>query len=583
MLYYPKNWDIVVFNKIVYFCLIIISPVAAKASLFDQDKMLSDLDIIKNTFEVRYAPADWKMSYTNWDLDEQIVLAKMAVLERDHVSIKEYQRIAKKFFGSTKDYHVGISFYSTEEAFLPFRVHGANGKYFVAWVYAPLFAGLKEPLRKGDEVVLFDGKPTHEVIQLLREKEFGNPESETDQALAESTLTMRLGSEGHIVPSGPVTVTVRHAGTNEITTYRLNWFYHPEKITRSHFPFLAPKELSFASGEAHPFFYKDMSTPLYKNYKAALSRRSKRLGTDDDEDEFIGADTSFIPNLGEKVWDSGQDNPFHAYIYLSPEGRKIGYVRIPHYGGGSYSAEKFADVLLEMQATADALVIDQVNNPGGSVFYMYALASMLSDTPLQVPKHEMTITQEDVFFALENEPDLEEVHTDERASEVIGRTLWGYPVTYEVAQSMLKYFRFIIREWHAGRTLTNADYIYGLDYLQPYPTVQFTKPILFLVNQLDFSCGDFMPAILQDNGRATIMGARTAGAGGYVLSHSYPNLFGIESYSFTGSLAQRVNLDPIENLGVTPDIEVELTERDLEFGYRDYVSEIHRAVNGLFE
>jgi hypothetical protein len=42
-----------------------------------------------------------------------------------------------------------------------------------------------------------------------------------------------------------------------------------------------------------------------------------------------------------------------------------------------------------------------------------------------------------------------------------------------------------------------------------------------------------------------------------------------------------LNGNPIENLGVTPDIEVHFTPRDLEEGYPDYINAIHEAVREL--
>jgi C-terminal processing protease CtpA/Prc len=150
-------------------------------------------------------------------------------------------------------------------------------------------------------------------------------------------------------------------------------------------------------------------------------------------------------------------------------------------------------------------------------------------------------------------------------------------------QGVVKYMRFIIREWNEGRTFTDPEYIYGVDYLKPYPKGNYSKPLLLLVNELDFSCGDFLPATMQDNKRAKILGMRTAGAGGYVLEHSYPNLFGVQGFSFTGSIAQRADLNPIENLGVIPDIIVEPTVRDLEQNYVDYTAKIHKAVNDLLK
>ena len=566
----------------------------------NKEKMLDNLDIIKNTFDVYYAPYQWKKTYADWDLEEKISQAKDSVEVIEPITLKDYHRILKDFFHSTKDYHVGIYFYSTEEAYLPFRIHGSQGKYFIAWVYNPVFSGLKDPLSVGDEVVLFDSVSVHDLVKDLRLRDFGNAESSTDQALAESALTMQTGEEGYNVPSGPVTLTVRHAGTKNVTTYRLNWYYNPEYVSSPLNPFDVAQKANLMTqvgghyhlknGERYPlgkhsFFGKEMVTPKYKKYKDACRRRLKAFQADmqeDEDDNFIGSTKSFVPVLGEKVWNAGKSLPFDAYIYLSPEGKKIGYVRIPHYMGGNYSADKFSQIISKFEIDADAVVIDQLNNPGGSVFYMYALASMLSPYPLEVPSHEMAITQEDVYFALEGEEDLEDVHFDEDAWEVIGSNLWGYPVDAILARQMLGYFQFIINEWEAGRTLTRSEYIYGVKHLTPHPKVQCSKPLIVLTNNLDFSCADFFPAILQDNQRAKILGTRTAGAGGYILSHEYPNLFGIRDYTFTASLAKRCDDEPIENLGVTPDIEVELTPYDLEFNYSDYVKSIHKAVRELF-
>ena len=177
-------------------------------------------------------------------------------------------------------------------------------------------------MRKGDEVLLFNQKPIDEVVQNVKTSEFGNPESKTDQSLAEETLTMRVGSAGHKVPSGPVTFTVRHAGTNEVTTYQMNWIYLPEEISGSLSPILAAAEaklLQYGSkgyqlvnsqqkkplGE-HPFFYSDMSAPFYSHYKSGLLKRDQALFTalqksgqtyadEEEDDSFIGSDKSFIP------------------------------------------------------------------------------------------------------------------------------------------------------------------------------------------------------------------------------------------------------------------------------------------------
>lgn len=598
------------YNKLLQTLLIttlLFTPVAGFTGISSQDtkdRMVMDLDIIKNTFEIKYAPADWKKFYADWDLQNEMDRAKVKVLESPDITIKDYQRIVLEFFNSTKDYHVGVSFYSTEAAMLPFRVHSAKGKYYVAWVLDYLFVGLKDPMKKGDEVLLFNGRPIDEVVQELKKSEYGNPSSATDQALAESSLTMRTGAAGNIVPKGPVTITVRHIGSNQITTYRLNWFYLPEEVNGSLSPFIVAAECKLMQTEGtyynltkssfkkplgeHPFFYKDMTTPLYRQYKKGVLRRKiafdrfmKEEGIvadSDDDDDFLGGKASFVPTLGKILWEAPQNDPFKAYIYLNKEGRKIGYIRIPHYSAGSQSAEKFAEIINVLEEGTEALVVDQLNNPGGSLFYMYALASMLTDQPLIVPKQKMTITQEDVYFALDDLSELEQVKTDSEARALFGSNIAGYPVDLDFAKGVVEYLRFIINEWNSGRQLTDSDYLYGLEYLKPHLKGYYSKPVLLLVNELDFSCGDFLPAILQDNKKAKILGTRTAGAGGYVLEHSYPNLFGIQGFTFTGSIAERIDSNPIENLGVTPDVFVELTQKDLEENYTDYCAEIHKTL-----
>jgi C-terminal processing protease CtpA/Prc len=105
--------------------------------------------------------------------------------------------------------------------------------------------------------------------------------------------------------------------------------------------------------------------------------------------------------------------------------------------------------------------------------------------------------------------------------------------------------------------------------------------MLVYVDELCFSCGDFVPAILQDNGRAILFGKRTAGAGGYVLGVKHPNLNGIRGFTLTGSIAERKDLQPIENLGVTPDIAYELTIDDARHGYRDLANHLKKAITEI--
>jgi len=552
-------------------------------------KMIADLDIIKNTFEVMYAPKDWKKSYAGWDLDEQISLAKSQVHSNPNMSIKEFQSVLKGFCNSTRDYHVGITFYSTEAAYLPFRVQsGGQGRYFLTWIDN---VQVPPTWNVGDEVLLFDGIPTDDAIAQIKSTDLGNPESLTDQGLAEIFLTARLGSLGKQVPKGRVFVTLKHRdGT--VFDYPMRWDYTPEKIT--HTPFAQAMAMSFNKKDAgansssmpkkslwsHSFFKKEMTAGFYKGYLDALSPYKG------DEARLIGSRIGFLPDLGQLIWASDYTSYFDAYLYENEQHQIIGYVRIPDYLGIDAGAREFQHLMDLFERTSDALVIDQTNNPGGHLFHVYALGSMLSEYPLHVPSHRVSLTQEDIYFAYDA---LDEIHSTEMGrlmahedtEDAEEPTLTGYPITLNVIFGLIRYFNFIIDEWDAGRSITQVAPMYGIDYIWPSPSVQYTKPILFMVNHLAFSCGDFLPAILQDNNRATIFGTRTAGAGGYVLSHAYPNRFGISHFSFTGSIAERVDSSVLENLGVVPDIIYEVTAADLQNNYKDYVNAVNAAVMDL--
>ena len=554
-----------------------------------RQRMLHDLDNMSNIIHAHYAPIHWKKSYLGWDLDEQIEMAKARVLDADTISVKAYQRILRDLFRSMQDYHVNIRFHSTEKATLPFEIEGAEGRYFIHYINRDRLSPLNYPLQEGDELLEFDGRPVDEVVQELKKRELCSTKVGTDQAIAERMLTVRSGDSGMVVPRGPVTIGVKSRVTGKATAYQLIWDYTAERVrdvveTKGLPGLGSPQDLS-----EHPF----LSRPLMASMTDLI-----------DEDELdaselrnphaIGAYRSFIPPPGKVLWEAEPyDQPFYWYIYETKDRKRVGYVRIPHYVGMGRrcfnfdsvdeAVRRFAKIIERMEDLTDVLVIDQVNNPGGLKPYLYALASMLTEKPLYAPKERIAITQEEVRQAVEALQYFEQVRDDDDAQFLLGgrQTLCGLPVNYQFIRFFVEYCHFIIDQWNEGKMLTDPVHWVGMDHINPHARVRYTKPILLLVNQLDFSGGDYFPAVMKDSKRVTVFGSRTAGAGGFVYWESYPNAFGVSGFSLTGSLAERIDSNPIENLGVTPDIEYNMTPFDLQYGYAGYVSAIQRSVNKL--
>jgi len=568
--------------------------------------MLKDLDIIKNTYEVKYAPAEWKKTYMGWDLDDQINQAKSLIQIAGPLTVKDYQKILHAFFISMNDYHVHESYFSTELAILPFTVSGVNGKYFFSEVHRELlevmlefglYKGAEIP-EVGNEILIFDSQPVYDAVQDVKFREVGNSDSKTTEAIAESFLTKRLGALGHRVPEGINCIQFINNG-GQLIEAEIEWFYNPESIaSKSNKVKTQDKKTKrFGKVMINPTAQK-LKGDFSQVYKKILGKRLKgKMNSAEIETKATKALDTTSLTLGKIIWKWKPNSLFDAYIYQLPNSKKrIAYIRLDTFYPSSdpeivnaFAAE-FAELVSFFQSKSDALVINQVDNPGGWVFYVYGIASMLSDKPLAVPAHRLCITQEDVAEAIDdldgglddqknNEEDDVDIITAMPGQE--NEIILGYAIDDNFEKGLKDFSEFIINEWNAGKTCTSLVYPYGVERLTPHPSARYTKPILLIVDKSDFSGADFFPAILQDNKRAIIFGEKTAGAGGFVSTHNYPNQFGLEVYTYTASIAERANGQTIENLGVTPDIAYEITESDFRNGYKGYIKAINKAVEGM--
>jgi C-terminal processing protease CtpA/Prc len=522
-----------------------------------KEPMKQELVFIKNQFAQGYAPLLWKQQTFNLSLDEELRLAQNKVDECQ--TMRECRNAVVQFLASTRDYHVGYSFYSTEMSTLPLTIKSFEGKFIVVEVDDKKLDQKLIPIAVGDEVLEFNGNAIAEEAQKLFEHEVVNVEV-TDRAYADLMLTRRRASRNYNVPKGTVDLKVKSNKEDKIYDVQLTWEYKPDSFARIDRPQKKSK-LGFRLPQMLSMKALEMSN--------AASPYS------------LGTRESFLPAFGDKIWESEAENTFDAYIFKNEIGKLIGVVRIPSYTPDDEikAVEQFGKIIERFQKVTDGMIIDQNNNPGGSVFYLYALASMLTDKALHTPKHKMAITYSEVQEAIDITKQLKDVTDNESAVKEMGSDLSGYPVSYQVVTMIRNFADFILAEWKAGKKLSSPYYIWGVDKINPNVKVQYTKPILVLTNELDFSGGDFFPAIMQDNKRVTVVGQRTAGAGGYVHSMEYPSAFGLTQIGYTGSIAERLSLNPIENLGVTPDILLPMTVEDVRNEFKPYRDAVMKVMN----
>lgn len=553
--------------------------VSASAKL--QRHMIGDLETVEGILRHNYAPKTWKEQYFGWDLDTEVQKAKTRLHANDQLTLKDFQHILAQFLKTTNDYHVGILYRSKESASLPFRVLRAQDHYYFSFIDRSRLPLSAFPYKIGDELVLFDGRPTHEVVQELRLNEVGFASEETDLGIATTLLTCRVGALGNEVPRGEVLLGIKSKKNDTLEYEELEWNYNSGNL-RERAVRQAVKVAADYTGktfyQTHRMLRKRMEIPTLDRLKNQLGAW-QRFSND-----YIGSRKSYIPYLSANenaIWRSDNDCPYHAYIYRDENERPIGYIRLCTFDFGEAEFNEFKEIIALMQQKTDALVIDQINNPGGIYLHMYAILSLLTDKPLNPPKHRVAVTKEDIEEAKEMIAEVDMIETDEFARFIYGDSFDGYRVTLTFAKGIKNYLTQLTDEWNAGHTLTYPLNLLGVETIEPDQSVHYTKPILVVVNGLSISCGDFFPAILQDNNRAVIFGTKTAGAGGYVTKHSYPNRSGIENIHYTSSIALRSNDSTLENLGVTPDIIYQITDNDVQHGFKGYRDAINNAVNQL--
>lgn len=532
-----------------------------------QNDMQYELDTIYNHFLLYYAPLQWKEDHLKLELDKEKEKIQEAIDNNPAMDIATFRSMVRNFLFSLHDYHVAPTFLATEAAVLPFTVQEAQGRFFISWIDPTALAEETTSLAVGDEIVLWDGVPISQVINNMVENE-RHAAPKTDLAKTVVYLTMRTASQGMRVPQGAVTLQVKKNKSEEYKTYSLTWKYFSEK---------------------NPSFGSSLRSKKLSRSKLDLLLDSPLLnptsidGDFDSTPEFIesyplptGYHNSKIPPLGELLWHSDEKALFDAYIALGEDGRRIAFVRIATYtlpeSNKNYLAyvKEFSDLIKRFEMESDLLVIDQRDNPGGAVFYAYALASTLISTPIQLPLRQIALNSDIVSEASDILQNWELLWQNKE-------NLDGLLLSNESKEEARNFYTYLLEEWRQGNTVTPPTF-FTMRYLLPHESGSYTKPLFILVNEMAGSSGDLFPALLQDNGRAVIIGERTAGAGGSVRKFSFLSLFGLAQVSYTWTLTWRADGNPIEDLGVTPDIPYALTAEDLQSNYHPFVSFLQKTI-----
>jgi C-terminal processing protease CtpA/Prc len=325
----------------------------------------------------------------------------------------------------------------------------------------------------------------------------------------------------------------------------------------------------------------DGFAPRERPIWTAAWRDDADTGSDEEEDTeppgsgtgrwlSVGMTHSLVEPLGTEVWKLAPEitakTRYTAAIYQLADGRQVGFIRVPRYSHDRRAAAEFVKIIDRFNASTTALIFDQTYNPGGSLFQMYALLANLTAQALPVPLHEVKLGEDDAA----------------EARDVLDRVEYGdqLPQQDRPTPELIQWSRFVVDHVKKGPgVLSERVPLFGVSHIEPAPN-PYTKPIFVLINELTFSAAEFLAAILQDNQLATLVGVRTAGAGGCAKTFQLPpGLLDDMKITLTWTVAWRTNGNPIENVGVHPDIHLEMTPNDIRNNNCDYRQGVLAAID----
>lgn len=581
-----------------------------------------EIDSLFHTIETNYGPLQYKQRSINLDWSRTKSDYRNQMLNA--ASTTEFYLIAARLLGELKDAHVHSELPSSYEAKLPFQLTYVEGKTVVNFISGKLVREKTCKISIGDELVALDGQSPDQIRQGLGAvRGLGNVRS--DLGYLTRNITSRSEKNGSPIPTGTNPIAKLEfktaAGASLFCDVAWNTSGSPLVDLKPGSEYL---NSTWGAKSDKPLRAFIENLILLQNKLVLLQAplpMDGLLAAKPDKDEKglkvdIGHKKPLYP-MPKTYHEFEAPSLMKSLIQMSGmqagtflhHGRTVGYLRIPDYVAGNPIFSQFAlrYIMYKMQDEAQYLIIDQMNNPGGYVSFSDNIVESL--TGKLDKQHHMRFavkpTQDfiriyaEILALLQNstQDDTLKIPADfktkyipilqtemnkvvdayskgENLSEPIDFYVMSQLVTELVDRMVL---RLLNEEYPKLSWLLKfaAKQMLGIDPGQKYT---FTGPVYMLINELDFSGADATPAVLKDYNRVTLIGVNTAGAGGSVgmFSHHVKNPF---KFSLTQSLMIREGDALVENVGVKPDIALEVSLADIQNNYKGYFDRVLKAID----
>lgn len=544
-----------------------------------------DMQWLFSRFEEYYAPREYKEQRYKFDYEK--LKAEYLQEAINTKSNDEFYSVMQKFVAEFHDAHTSLTFTPSP---LPGRAQiaflGITGKRlgdnFLVTEILPIIKPQDMPIKVGDRITHINGKPIIKYIdkELAPYRNYGNPES--NHTLLMGPLFTRISLQFPIPKdptieltvvsdiSGPSAPSSRNIAlpwiVKDLRDFKIEQSWAKAKLSKSsrQSALWVPLEneatgqaieiaLVDQNGDAITFedfeSLKQGEKGILENYKFI----SIQGWTANKEAVRKKKNQSPFEKLKTKSWVADNALPivsaqiFPAYVTSvdvkdpktgKPTGAKklVGTIRIDSFSYPDSSVEDLKNTLDRFQALGVRdVVVDTLDNPGGSLTLVMKVAQAFSNKKLTMPQQK---------FGL-NAWWLDMIQTSAIESTGAKQELFKRLYTELKAEA------------DTGARLSKS---YNMEAIIPYqiePNYRLKENfnLSVLVSELNASCGDIFPLIMQQNKVATIVGTKTMGAGGNVVNFMQaPN--SKADLRQTLSLVVKKNGKYLENNGVVPDIEV---------------------------
>ncbi len=534
------------------------------AALFGQlttDQKTSDFMNVVAVYNKNYGPYEWKRDALGFDLLNVAPWLDKVVATKNDL---DFYEVMVSYVASLNDAHDNYTLPSNFTARLNFGVDIYDQKLLVDTINRSRLPASEFPFLNGYELVSIDGQDAEKMLDgLLQYQIAANPRS--TRRLAATLLTNRFQVlMPHAADVPEISTVVFRRPDGGLEAYRIPWtksglaltsvgrYITPSPITQARLR--STDRIDDEQGPA-PDATPDYVQPLLALWNCKLPDRAVN-GFGSQLPIFVNAlPAGFKVRLGGSPADVFFSGTFVSGKYM------IGFIRIPSYSPPNATAAlaAFQREIDFFEKNTDGLIVDEMRNPGGSVSYLNQLTSFLMPKTWRSIPFEVRATSNWIASI---------------SSSYESAKAQGAP------QSILDQLLFIkdalvsANRANRGRTVPIPLDDVVIDRNPAMDSkgivIAYDKPIMVLVDEMSASGGDAFAATIQDNARGTLLGWRTMGAGGNVVSWEAGS-YSLGTVSLTQSLMIRKNpivtsdypaAPYVENIGVRPDIPVDYMTRD---------------------